>query len=78
MDDEHPLDLVAEQRQDRVDDAVTDDDLVRVGAGADGDAGERPGHRPGLRSVEASVRISAATSCGVRPAVSTRSVATAS
>ncbi len=81
MDDEHALDGVAQQRHDRVDDPVTDDHVVRVGAGPDRDAGLRAGHGaapgPGRADGEGAA-TSAATSSGVRPAVSTRRVATAS
>ena len=81
VDDEDPLDGLAEQGHHGVDDPVPDDHLVRVVAGPDGDAGQRPGHPaapgPGRLAARAPA-ISDATSSGVRPAVSARKVATAS
>ena len=81
VDDEDAFDGIAQQGHDRVDDPVTDDHLVRVVARPDGDAGQRAGHgaAPGPgRPTASAPATSAATSSGVRPAVSARSVATAS
>jgi len=79
VDDENPLHGLAEQRHDGVDDPVADDDLVRVVAGSDRDARERAGHAPAPGSgTTRTPATSAATSSGVRPAVSARTVATAS
>ena len=79
VDDEDPLNRLAEQRHDGVDDPVADDDLVRVVAGPDGDARERAGHAPAPGSgTTRRPATSAATCSGVRPAVSARTVATAS
>ena len=70
---------ISEQRHDGVDDPVADDDLVRVVAGSDGDARERAGHAPAPGSgTTRRPATSWATCSGVRPAVSARTVATAS